>query len=97
MIQNRTRVEDRPKQSADKPATTWSSQCCQYIEENPSTAVLIGFGLGMGAGVLLSVLMQGSSDSYLDRAGSFAHRIGNQVGESFQDMIPSSWKNRLHS
>jgi len=97
MIQNRTRMQDQPRQSASKESPTLSDQCCQYIEENPSTAVLIGFGLGVGAGVLLSCLLQGSSDSYLDRADSFAHRIGNQVRDSLQDMIPSSWKNRLHS
>ena len=75
-----------------------SSQCSEYIEENHSSAVLIGFGLGVGAGVLLSVLLSGSSeDSYYDRAESFAQRIGNQVRESLHDVIPRSWKNRLHS
>jgi len=98
MIQNRTRMEDQPRQSsAGKSSPTWSSQCCQYIEDNPTTAVLVGFGLGVGAGVLLSCLMQGSSDSYYDRAESYAQRIGNQVRESLNDMIPSSWKKRLHS
>jgi len=98
MIQNRTRMEDQPRQSASgESSPTWSSQCCEYIEENPATAVLVGFGLGVGAGVLLSCLFQGSSDSYYDRAESFAHRISNQVRESLQDMIPKSWKNRLHS
>jgi len=98
MIQSRTRMEDQPGySSAGQTASAWSSQCSQYIEENPSTAVLIGFGLGVGAGVLLSCLLQGSSDSYADRAESFAHRVGNQVRESLQDIIPSSWKNRLHS
>lgn len=97
MIQNRTRAEDYSKSSADQHSPTWSSQCTQYIEDNPATAVLVGFGLGVGAGVLLSVLLQGSSDSYLDRADSFAHRIGNQVRDSLKDIIPSSWKNRLHS
>jgi hypothetical protein len=97
MIQNRTRTEDYSRPSARQEAPTLSSQCCQYVEENPTTAVLIGFGLGVGAGVLLSTLMQGSSESYLDRADSFAHRIGHQVRESLEDMIPKSWKNRLHS
>jgi hypothetical protein len=97
MIQNRTRTEDYSRRSASQAAPNWSSQCCQYIEDNPATSVLIGFGLGVGAGVLLSVLMQGSSDSYADRAESFAHRIGHQVRESLEDMIPKSWKNRLHS
>lgn len=98
MIQNRTRTEDSPRQSsASKSSPTWSSQCSQYIEDNPATAVLVGFGLGVGAGVLLSCLLQGSSDSYYDRAESFAQRIGNQVRESFNDMVPKSWKNRLHS
>jgi hypothetical protein len=97
MIQNRTRMEDQPRQSASgKSSPTWSSQCCEYVEENPATAVLVGFGLGVGAGLLLSCLF-GSSDSYADRAESFAQRIGHQVKDSLDDMIPKSWKNRLHS
>lgn len=98
MIQSRTRMGDQPRQSsASNSFSNLSSQCCQYIEENPSTAVLVGFGLGLGAGVLLSCLLQGSSDSYYDRAESFAQRIGNQVRESLHDMVPSSWKDRLHA
>lgn len=97
MIQSRTRTEGSPQQSAQGSMAGWSSQCCEYIEENPSTAMLIGFGVGVGAGLLLAMMMQGSSDSYLDRTESFAHRIGNQVRDSIQDMIPTSWKNRLHS
>jgi len=97
MIQSRTHMGNQQRQSGGQ-SQTFASQCCDYIEENPSTAVLIGFGLGIGAGVLLSVLLSGSSeDSYYDRAESFASRIGNQVKESLQDVIPSSWKSRLHS
>jgi len=99
MIQSRTRMEDQSSQSSlGNSLSNLSSQCCEYIEENPSTAVLVGFGLGVASGVLLSVLLSGSSeDSYYDRAESFAQKIGNQVRESLQDIVPSSWKNRLHS
>jgi hypothetical protein len=99
MIQSRTRMGDQARQSTSGNSfSNLSSQCCEYIEDNPSTAVLIGFGLGLGAGVLLSVLLSGSSeDSYYERAESYAQKIGNQVRESLQDIIPSSWKNRLHS
>jgi hypothetical protein len=99
MIQSRTRMGEQSSQSSmGNSFSNLSSQCCQYIEENPSTAVLVGFGLGVASGVLLSVLLSGSSsDSYYDRAESFAQKIGSQVRESLEDVIPSSWKNRMHS
>jgi len=99
MIQQTSSTQGRSQESRQGfPGSSYlnSDQMCEYIEDNPKSAVLIGLGLGFGAGLVLASFLSGSTD-YFSRDDSFAERIGNKVADSLGDMIPSSWKNRLRS
>ena len=73
-----------------------SARMCQYIEENPKSAVLLGLGVGFCAGLALASLFSGSSD-YFSRDESFAEKVSHRVSDSLASVLPSSWKNPFRS
>ncbi len=69
------------------------------IEQHPAASVLIGFGLGVGAGVLLSCTMKNPSQ-LLPNKESFAEQLGHRVMDSLRDLrgiVPSSWTDHFAS
>jgi hypothetical protein len=73
-----------------------SARMCQYIEENPKGAVLLGLGVGFCAGLALASLLSGSSD-YFSKEESLAEKISHRVSDSLANAVPSSWKNAFRS
>jgi len=95
MIQHRPPVEDRMQPPRDTGQETRPvSQLKQRVEKNPSTTTFVAFGVGLGAGLMLSCLLRESPD-YFRREDSLADQIGNRVRASIQDALPSSWKDRF--
>ncbi len=99
MIQNTQEFKNRARDAQHKvagAASCASSRMCGYIENNPKSSLLIGLGVGFGAGLVLASLV-GSSTDYFSRSESFAERIGNKVADSVRGAVPHSWKNHFRS
>jgi len=98
MIQNRTQQRGEPRQTSRVPeqhGLCSTAALREYVEKNPSTSILIGFCAGMGAGLLLGVLMRQTAFGGHDE--SIASRVSSQVRDTFDDIMPASWKKRLRS
>lgn len=99
MIQSSSGVKDRYDPTVPPSSVTENAACSQihdYIQRNPTSAVLIGLGVGFGTGVVLASLLQGST-RYFSQEESLAHRIGNQVKDSLDEMLPASLMKRFRS
>lgn len=84
------------QQGFAEQASALPDQMRECVEDYPKGAVLLGFGLGFGAGLALASLLCSSTD-YFSREESFAERISHKVADSLGDVLPKSWKNRLQS
>lgn len=80
----------------EETATAKSAQLCQYVEEEPVKSVLIGLGVGIGAGLILGSMFRGSS-RYFTRDQAFMDRVGSSVRESLSEIVPASLKKHFRS
>jgi hypothetical protein len=101
MIHQLEDVESRVSQTSQPGSQgegdqTLSVKFCRYVEEKPTSSVLIGLGIGLGTGVILGSLLRGSS-RYFAHNEAFIERIGNNVKDSLAEMIPSSFKKHFRS
>lgn len=97
MIQHSSTYErnpGRPSEGSEFKSTM--EQVCHYIEENPASSVLIGLGVGFGAGVALGALLRGST-GYFQPDRSFTERLGHQVAESLSGVLPKGWRNSFRT
>lgn len=90
------RNENQGAKGPARQAESVSEQVNSCITRNPKTSVLIGLGVGFGAGILLASVLRESS-RHLSREDSIAERLGNQVMDSLSDVLPSSWMKSLRS
>lgn len=94
MIDQREKIENPPKQASQtgprhEVAPQGDSKLCQYIEQKPMQSVLIGLGVGIGAGLILGSVVRGSA-RYLTYEEVLTERIGNQVKNSLREIVPAS-------
>ncbi len=68
----------------------------RWIERHPAASVLIGLGVGFGAGLWLSCAMRNSSFD-LSAEDSFAQKLGHRVVDSFREIVPPSWRDRFQA
>jgi hypothetical protein len=90
MIHQLEDVESRVSQTSQPGSQgegdqTLSVKFCRYVEEKPTSSVLIGLGIGLG------------SSRYFAHNEAFIERIGNNVKDSLAEMIPSSFKKHFRS
>ncbi|QDU49229.1 hypothetical protein Pan110_15480 [Gimesia panareensis] len=83
------RSQQRARSLTDEVEQETTPGVCQYMEEQPVKSVLIGLGVGIGAGLLLGTIFRGSS-RYLSHESGIADRVGNQVKESLSEIVPDS-------
>ena len=62
-----------------------------WIERHPRSSVLIGLGVGLGAGICLSCAIRSSSID-LSADDSFAQKLGHRVMDAFREAVPPSWR-----
>ena len=102
MIRNGTRSAQRSgatsrrssAQEAGDNQNPMMSRMNECVQDNPTTALMVGFGVGFGAGLLLTLAFQESS-RYFQRGesyASYAERLGQRVMDSLKDAVPSSWR-----
>ena len=94
MIQYRSDIEHAPQQRFGESSST--EQVCHYIEDNPTSSILLGLGMGFGAGLALGCMLR-NSRSYFTPDESFAERIGHQVADSLSSALPKGWKSHFRS
>lgn len=93
-----TQRQTHEENSSDIPQETSASSADylraagDYVASNPKAAVLLGLGVGFGAGIALASLFRETS-----RDNSLAERLGNQVMDSLGDVMPDSWKSYIRS
>ncbi|QDU09822.1 hypothetical protein [Gimesia aquarii] len=101
MIDQIEDVEDRAAQlplyaSGSQNFQTASSKLYQYAEQKPMKSVLIGLGVGVGAGIILGSIFRGSA-KYLSQNDALIERIGNNVKAALSEVAPSSLTKHFRS
>lgn len=97
MIQNSAvREQETLPPTPTHQSNSAMDQVCHYIEENPTSSVLIGLGVGFGAGLALGGLLRGSAQ-YFKPDPSFAERLSQQMADSLAEVLPKNWRNSFRS
>ncbi|QDU80023.1 hypothetical protein Pla110_17450 [Polystyrenella longa] len=64
----------------------------QYIDENPSQSILIGLGVGIGAGLLLGAALQRSSSLMPSHDRGFSEKISANIKSTLAETLPDFMK-----
>ncbi len=59
----------------------------KMTQDHPEATVLVSTGIGVVAGVLLSSLIESDSTMQRGRASRFAHRLGQQLLDSTEEVV----------
>lgn len=68
---------------------------------NPSTSILVGFGLGVGLGIALTSLLVGREETWAekhvpDSVRDLPDRLRKLRAQDVADQIPASWHSTFH-
>lgn len=64
----------------------------ELVEHHPFSAATAAFGLGMGLGVLIALLV---TDSHRQEERDYAHRVGQQILDALTNVLPESVSRHL--
>lgn len=98
------------QQTMERPAVEQQSQPCsaeeamqeskakvrKFIQEKPAKSIMIGLGVGIGAGLLFGTALR-SSRRYFSHEELLSEKIGNQVKNSLSEIVPASLKKHFRS
>lgn len=77
----------------DRSTTTRLERATEFcVEDHPTSAALVTFLSGVGAGFVLTTLLLGEKK----RRENVAERLGHQVLEYIHDVVPRSVSDRLN-
>ncbi|MEZ6046422.1 MAG: hypothetical protein R3C11_12800 [Planctomycetaceae bacterium] len=66
----------------------------QYVEEKPGSAILVGLGVGIGAGLLIGAALQKASPFRMDDPG-FSEKLTSNIRTTLSETVPSFLKKHL--
>ena len=65
-----------------------------YIEEKPASAILIGFGVGIGAGLLAGAILQKATPSMAQQT-DISEKLTDSIKKAVTETVPDFFKKHL--
>lgn len=101
MIQQNSYMEKELPASSSRttnqnPEEPLSTRVMEYIEEKPAKSILVGLGVGIGAGLLVGSILR-SSGIPLSRDTDLMEKIGKNVKDSVSELLPASLLDKFKS
>ena len=98
------------QQAMERPSVEKQDQSCpaqeamqesktklrKYIQNEPAKSIMIGLGVGIGAGLLFGTAFR-SSRRYFSHEEALTEKIGNQVKSSLREIVPASLMKHFRS
>ena len=77
--------------------TSALSQPTEMVKEYPLSSMLVVFGVGLGVGVLLAQSLGEPVMRAFAPEPSFMERLGRQMYDAVQNVVPESVARRIHA